>query len=332
MNVTNSSPQPRYRSCLPQHSGETFLTDGGLETTLIYLEDWDLPEFAAFVLLDSTSGSAALRDYYRTYLSLAQQANTGIVLESPTWRASTRWGEALGYDRTELARVNQQAIRQLILLREEYPSDLPIVVSGCVGPRDDGYQPQHLQSVPEAQTYHQDQVSWFADTQADMVCALTMTHVEEAVGIARAAERVSMPVAISFTVETDGRLPSGTTLADAIRSVDNLTQRYPVYYMVNCAHPNHFRGCFAGDESWMSRIRGIRANASDMSHAELDACTQLDSGDPLALASDYLELLELLPNLNVLGGCCGTDHRHLEAIAQKCVRSQDRLPANSIAK
>ena len=325
MNLSLNTSQARYRSNLPQLGEMPFLTDGGLETSLIYLEDWELPEFAAFVLLESTSGAAALRDYYRKYIEIARGVDAGVILESPTWRASPQWGDLLGYSSADLASINQRAVRQLALLRDEYVSDLPVVVSGCIGPRDDGYQPDQLMSVHEAQAYHQQQVNWFAQSQADMVCGVTMTHVEEAVGVVRAAQRVGMPVAISFTVETDGRLPWGTTLADAIRSVDNMTEQYAAYFMVNCAHPSHFRDCFKQRSEWMSRIRGVRANASRMSHAELDVCTHLDAGDPNELAQDYVELQGMLPALNIMGGCCGTDHRHLEAIARVCV-SQTSTP------
>src|SRR5436189_1651192 len=140
-----------------------------------------------------------------------------------------------------------------------------------------------------------------------MVTVLTINYTEEAVGVARAAEAHGLPSVISFTVETDGRLPTGQPLAEAIDQVDSATGGAPAYFMVNCAHPTHFEAELAGG-AWRERIRGIRANASKLSHAELDEADGLDAGDPAELADDHARLNALLPNLNVLGGCCGTDH------------------------
>jgi len=193
-------------------------------------------------------------------------------------------------------------------------SDAPLVISGCVGPQDDGYNPSQILSAADAENYHATQIGTFSDTVADMVTAITMTYVEEAVGVTRAAIAAGMPVAISFTVETDGRLPSGQELGEAIRQVDDETERGPAYYMINCAHPTHFDDAVATAEPWCERIHGVRANASTMSHAELDEATELDDGDPADLGARYAALRERLPRLNVLGGCCGTDHRHVAHI------------------
>lgn len=311
---------PRYRDALPQLGQKLFLADGGLETTLIFHEDWELPAFAAFVLLDSASGSASLQRYYERYIALALRHGTGLVLESPTWRASANWAEETGYTQDELRDINRRAIAQLSALRHVSATpDSPMVISGCIGPADDGYQPGTLLDVEAARAYHRAQAAALAATQADMLCAVTMTYVEEAIGVTLAAGDVDMPIAISFTVETDGKLPSGQSLADAIGEVDAATQGRPAYYMVNCAHPTHFAHTLTPGANWTQRIMGIRANASTCSHAELDAATELDRGDPLALAQHYRSLQAQLPNLRVLGGCCGTDHHHLAAIAQHCL-------------
>jgi S-methylmethionine-dependent homocysteine/selenocysteine methylase len=150
-----------------------------------------------------------------------------------------------------------------------------------------------------------------------MVTAITMTYVEEAVGVALAAREARIPAAISFTVETDGHLPSGQPLGEAIQQVDEETGRAPAYYQVNCAHPSHFDGVLDTGGEWRERIRGVRANASTMSHAELDEATELDDGDPADLGERYATLAATLPNLNVLGGCCGTDHRHVRAACER---------------
>lgn len=309
----------RTRTALPQLGSGLFLTDGGIETTLIFHEGLDLPDFAAFHLLRTAGGRAALYQYYRTYAEIARRHATGLILESATWRASADWGRRLGYSAESLADANRQAIQLLVEIRAAYRSAAtPIVISGCLGPRGDGYVPGDVMSAEGAEEYHREQVEVFAGTEAEMVCAITMNYVEEAIGIARAARRSGMPVAISFTVETDGRLPTGQSLGDAVAEVDGATDRYPVYYMINCAHPTHFADTLAADGPWLRRIQGLRANASRKSHAELNDSVELDIGDPAELGAQYAALRRQLARLNVMGGCCGTDHRHVEAIAHAC--------------
>lgn len=310
-----------YRDALPQLAHrQPFLTDGGLETTLVFLESWELPEFAAFPLLDSPSGRASLAAYYERYISLALERQTGFVLESPTWRASPRWGARLGFDSDSLALLNRQAIALLAALRDRHSSaSTPMVISGCIGPQDDGYQPSQLLNTDAAQAYHSFQAEAFAQTAADMLCAVTMTYADEAIGVTRAAAAVDMPVAISFTVETDGRLPSGENLPDAIAAVDDACAQPPAYYMINCAHPTHFRSTVCNGGDWRARIRGLRVNASCKSHAELDEMTELDQGDPGTLGAAHRELLAAMPGVCVLGGCCGTTEAHVAAIAASCL-------------
>lgn len=314
-----------HREHLPQLDGGLFLTDGGIETTLIFHEGLDLPLFAAFDLLKDGDGTEALRRYYEAYAELAREHRVGFVLESPTWRASPRWARELGYSERELEQLNRKAISLMEEIREQHTnSDAPIVISGCVGPQDDGYNPSQILSAPDAREYHSTQIRTFSETAADMVTAITMTYVEEAVGVTHAAIAAGMPVAISFTVETDGRLPSGQGLGEAIEQVDDETDRGPAYYMINCAHPTHFEGVIESPEPWRERIRGLRANASRMSHAELDEATELDDGDPGDLGARYAALATNLPNLNVIGGCCGTDLRHVrEACEAWPARSGD---------
>ena len=302
----------KHRDHLPQLDGGLFLTDGGIETTLIFHNGLDLPLFAAFDLLKDDDGTEVLRRYFEPYVELARERGAGFVLESPTWRASPRWAAEIGYSEQELEELNRKAIALMEEIRGHYESsDAPIVISGCVGPHDDGYSPSQILGAADAQAYHSAQIATFRETAADMVTAITMTYVEEALGVTGAAITAGMPVAISFTVETDGRLPSGQELGDAIKQVDDETDRGPAYYMINCAHPTHFEDAVATAEPWRERIRGVRANASTMSHAELDEATELDDGDPADLGARYAALAAKLPNLNVIGGCCGTDHRHV---------------------
>lgn len=309
----------KYRNRLPQLENRPFLTDGGLETTLIFHDGVDLPHFAAFDLLKDDAGTAILRRYFTRYAALARARGTGIVLESATWRANPDWASKLGYDAVALADANRKAIGLLLEIRDAVESPAtPIVASGNLGPRGDGYRPGARMSVGEARAYHGPQVKTFAATGADMVAAFTMNYVEEAIGIVIAANDASMPVAISFTLETDGRMPSGDTLSAAIERTDAETAGYPSYYMINCAHPTHFESIVRDSGDWTKRIRGLRANASKRSHAELDESIDLDIGDPHELGAQYRALRHSLPGLSIVGGCCGTDDRHVQAICDAC--------------
>eukprot|EP01138_Halocafeteria_seosinensis_P005565 gb/GECG01005688.1/.p1 GENE.gb/GECG01005688.1/~~gb/GECG01005688.1/.p1 ORF type:complete len:319 (+),score=41.84 gb/GECG01005688.1/:1-957(+) len=313
-------PSPQYRNHLPQLKGNFFMADGGIETTLLFLYKLDLPYFAAFHLLGTEEGQEALRRYFRTYAQLAQKFGTGLVLETPTWRASRDYGRKLGYTEASLADANKQAVDLVEQVRSECEEGCPIVVSGCIGPRGDGYAPGEEMSIAQAKEYHQLQVEAFSDSAADVVCAMTMNYVNEAVGIVQAAKQMEVPVVISFTVETDGKLPTGATLGDAIKQVDEATDGYTSYFMINCAHPTHFDHSIVGNEQWGRRICGLRANASKMTHEELDEASELDVGDPEELGRDYARLRQdKLKCMNVMGGCCGTDERHIDQIARSCL-------------
>lgn len=306
-----------HRNNLPQLSGKRFITDGCIETTMIFHRGYDLPEFAAFDLFSRPGGYEAVRDYYLPYLRLARENRVNFILESPTWRASRDWGEKLGYSVGDLREVNQKAIALLgDMRRNKERSETDMVISGCIGPRGDGYNVSAKMSAYEAEAYHAEQIQTLAQTEADLVTAFTLNYSEEAVGIVRAAQKSRIPAAIGFTVETDGRLPSGQDLGAAIQAVDRETANGPAYYMINCAHPNHFAQVLAEGGPWVERIQAIRPNASTKSHAELDEAEELDAGNPCDLGERCADLAERLSSLNVFGGCCGTDHRHVDHICQ----------------
>ena len=315
----------KYRSHLPQLRGELFLTDGGLETTLIFHEGLALPCFAAFDLLKNAEGTAVLRRYFERYAEVARRHDVGLVLESPSWRANPDWAAKLGYDARALAEANRRSVRLLLEIREAFEAGrTKIVISGDLGPRGDGYKPAARMTVAEAQAYHAPQIRLFVETDADMVAALTMNYPEEGLGITLAAKEAGMPVVISFTTETDGRLPSGDALDEAIARTDEASGGYPVYYMINCTHPTHLEGALERGGGWRDRVRGLRANASRRSHAELDESPTLDAGNPEELGRQYQQLRSAFPRLSVVGGCCGTDHRHVEAI---CLAMQASMSA-----
>lgn len=309
----------KYRQDLPQMQGGLFLSDGGMETTFIFHDGIDLPHFASFILLASEEGRAHLTAYYEKYLAIAKGRGVGFVLDSATWRANPDWGAKLGYGPDALKAANQDSVRLLEELRSRWEApSMPCVISGAIGPRGDGYK-AGLMGAAEAQDYHSVQIAAFADSAADMVAAYTLGTIEEAVGIARAAKAHGMPCAISFTVETNGRLVSGPSLREAVETVDDETGGAPLYYMINCAHPAHFEQALEAGETWIKRVHGVRANASTRSHAELDESEVLDEGDPVDLGRRYASLRRSFPTMRILGGCCGTDHRHVAAVCDACV-------------
>ncbi len=295
------------------------LTDSGLETWLVFHRGTTLTDFAAFPLLDDAGGREVLAEYFQDHLRIAGAAGAGLVLETPTWRANADWGARLGYDAAALDRVNRDAVAFVRNLAEEYP-DVAVVVSGNIGPRGDGYNPSELLSAGVAERYHRPQIESFVAAGADRVTMLTATHTGEPIGIVRAAVAAAIPVVIAFTVETDGRLPNGQPLHEAIAEVDAATDSAALHFGINCAHPDHFTDALEVDSpAVIRRIELLRANASRASHAELDEAEELDDGDPIELGSLYAGLIRSHPHLRVLGGCCGTDARHVEAIARACV-------------
>lgn len=293
------------------------LADSGLETWLVFHRNVDLPDFAAFPLLDDPSGRELLAEYFRDHLRVAADVGSGVVLETPTWRASADWGARLGYDVPALDRVNRDAVVFLRDLGQTF--DIEVVVSGNIGPRGDGYSPSELLTSDVAEAYHRPQIESFAAAGADRVTMLTATHAGEPIGVVRAAAAAGVPVVIAFTVETDGRLPSGQSLHEAIAEVDAATDGAALHFGINCAHPDHFAGALDVDSPAVDRIELLRANASRASHAELDEAEVLDDGDPDELGALFAELRRKHPSLRVLGGCCGTDVRHVRAIARSCV-------------
>ena len=306
---------------LIQLSAPLTITDGGLETSLVYQQGIDLPDFAAFPLLDTEAGRAALAAYYEPYLALGRRLGLAVVVDTPTWRANLDWGARLGYDAIRLAAVNRRAVEYVRALATDgrrwsggarrstaWWARVATATSSarpCRRPR----RRRTTACKPRA----------FAEAGAAMMTAVTMTYVDEAIGVTRAASSVGLPVVISFTVETDGALPSGEALGSAIARVDDATDGAPAYYMVNCAHPTHFAEQLTTDAGWLARVKAIRANASSCSHAELDVATELDRGDVADLAGWYERLHSILPDLRVVGGCCGTDHEHVTAIAEALV-------------
>ncbi len=310
----------RYRQVLPQLSSPLFLTDGGLETDLIFNHRIEIPEFAAHTLLETPAGRVALENYYQEFLALAEEKNRGFILDTPTWKAHRLWVSDLGCHVRDLQAINHNAVRFMAQIRDNFllRNRQTVVLNGVVGPCGDAYRPESRLSSEMAEEYHLEQLTWLSETDVDMVTAMTFTQSEEAIGFVRAAQKRHLPSVVSFTVETNGVLPTGESLQQAIESVDAQTQQGPAYFMINCAHPTHFSSVLK-DQKWLRRIGGLRCNASQLSHDKLDQARELDAGDPEELAQQNMDLLERMPWMHVLGGCCGSNLAHVVAIA-------DRLP------
>jgi homocysteine S-methyltransferase len=296
--------------------GTLVVTDAGLETWLTFDRGIDLPAFAAYPLAATDDGRAVLTEYYGHYVAIADAAGAAVELDAPTWRANPDWAATLGHDQARLRELIVASVDVVAQVRAGWTGGQPFLIGGVVGPRGDGYRIDAVMDADAAAGYHAFQIDVMAETPVDVVTAMTIGYAEEAIGIVRASQRAGLPVVVSFTVETDGRLPSGMSLADAIETTDGQTDGYPTHYMVNCAHPTHFAEVLNPSAPWAARIGGVRANASTASHAELDEAPELDRGDPDDLAARYLDLRSVLPSLQVVGGCCGTDHHHVGAIAQ----------------
>ena len=306
MRVQNLLSSPRF-----------YLTDGGLETYMIFEKGFDLPCFSAAALLDTEDGRRALTDYFARFVDIARQSGRGYIMDVPTWRAGTAWADELDLSVEDVLAINHRATAFIAAIRDNHETpDLPIILNGLIGPSGDAYAPDRVPSVDQAFEIHAPQLRALGKAGVDMVSAMTLSNASEAIGMVRAAQEIDLPIAIAFTVETDGRLPMGQPLGDAIRDVDAATSSGPIYYMINCAHPDHFRSTLESDQAWLSRIGGLRTNASRLSHAELDEAEELDDGDPVELAALHQDLLTTLPHLRTIGGCCGTDHRHIECLSK----------------
>lgn len=305
----------KYRDTFPKVNADLLLAYVGMETDLIFNRGVDLPGFASYPLLETAEGRELLEGYLKAMIALGKETGAGVILESPTWVANRDRGAVIGYAPDALKKLNQQAIALMAEVRAN-SGDVPTVISANLGPRDDAYAPEAQMNQDEAERYHSEQISALADTDVDVISGYTLAYPDEAIGIVRAARRFGLPVVISFTVETDGKLPTGSSLQEAISQVDAATDGYAAYFMINCAHPDHFYAVL-DDQPWMSRIKGIVANASRCSHAELDEAEELDDGDPTDLARQLSDIRRKFPHIQVLGGCCGTDMRHMAKIAKE---------------
>jgi len=303
------------RSALPNETNRLFLTDGGTETWLIHKRGLELPYFSSFHLLNDARATEEIRSYYRSFADIAVEHGTAFIFDSLTYRASTDWGELLGYSAGALAEMNLMALELYReVAHESGLADSDAIISGCIGPKGDAYEQNAALAADGAQEYHQVQVDTFKSGDVDIVTALSLSSSQEAIGIVRAAQAAGLQSAISFMVEKDHCLQSGESLQTAIETVDRATGAAAAYFMVNCAHPIDF-GPALTDGKWVSRVHGIRANSSKQEHSLLNTLGHLDEGNPEELAGEYASLKSRYPDMNVFGGCCGTDFTHVRQIS-----------------
>jgi homocysteine S-methyltransferase len=309
-------------------SDKTFMTFAGIETYLMFLQRFPLREFCAFEVLDHDDAwEQTSREFLRPIADACARNGHGLIADSFVWRASPAYVAQLGYREADVSRFNREGVRRVRKLISEWRAEAgvsdtatPVIVSADVGPRGDAYQGGEI-SIDEAVAYHTPQMQALADSEVDLVVALTMTSVNETVGLARVAKEHGVPIGVSATVETDGSLPTGWSLAEFVMRVDDATDGYPVFHMVNCAHPQHLAPTLAAAREsgapWVDRIKGFRANASTRSHDELDNSPELDRGDVADLAKQMAGMHADF-SLKIVGGCCGTDAEHIQAIAKAC--------------
>ena len=246
----------------------------------------------------------------RDLMKVAAETGLGCIIDTLTWMANRDRAEPLGYDSNRLATLNRKAVDLMCDLREEAIRN-DVLVALCIGPSRDAYAKLEPMTVEAARAYHAIQIRSVADAGIDLVNAYTFNQLEEAAGAVLAAKDCDVPIAVSFVVETDGCLDDGTRLEEAIDQVDALTDEAAAYFMVNCAHPDHFSHVLTDHP----RLKGIAVNASRCSHAELDDATELDDGDPEELGAEVARLVRKHPKLSIVGGCCGSDFRHMREMA-----------------
>jgi homocysteine S-methyltransferase len=311
-----------YQTTFPVRSGEAlFLTEGGIETELMYKWRFELPHVAVFPLLDNPDAVAVMRGIYRRSLDVAAAHGMSAMLTGLDYRASPDWGGLPGYSQEALVEANHQAIDFLRELAREYNDDLPrVLVGGIIGPRGDAYELNRTITADAAEDYHATQLTTLKQADVDFAAAMTFNNIPEAIGVARAATTIGVPLVISLTVDSTSRLKSGPTVAEAVETIDAETDGAPACYMLNCSHPVEFEpGLTDGD--WIRRLRGFRPNASKMEKIALCQIGHLEEGDPVELGRLMGDLARRYPHMDIWGGCCGTGTVHLGEIAKNVCKA-----------
>jgi homocysteine S-methyltransferase len=284
------------------------LTDGGIETSLMFESGLALPEpleSAALV------GTDAMRELYAGYIEAARACDLPVIIGTPTFRAGARQAEAAGADVRE---VNAAAVRHHQALRAAAGPGAPVLVAGVLGPYGDAYTPSEAPDAAFAERYHAVQAAALADAGVDLLFAPTFPAVDEAIGCVRAMTATGLPSVISYVLGRDARVLDGTPLADAVARVDAETDPPPTFHSLSCIHADV--AARALDGVLPGRVLECKANGSALTPAELVALDHLDSDAPETFAADMWRL-HTEHGLRVLGGCCGTDARHMRALGAR---------------
>ena len=312
----------------PQQEGRFYLSEGGTETELMYKYGFELPQFAMFPLLDNPDAASKMRGMFRRYLDVVAANGMSALMGGLDYRASPDWGELLGYSPEGLAEANLQSIAFLREIANEYTSDIPeILIQGLIGPRGDAYERNERITENEAEDYHSVQLQTLKNADVDLALALTFNNVPESIGVARAAAKIGVPLGLSLTLDSNSKLHSGTSLAEAITAIDAETNRSPEFYSINCSHPVEFEPAIKS-EDWISRVRGVRPNASKMEKIALCEIGHLESGDPVELGELCGDLARRYPHMDIWGGCCGTWDTHIEEIAKNVRAAWEKQYSN----
>lgn len=315
----------KHTSLPPQKEGRFYLTEGGTETELMYRHGFELPHFAMFPLLDNPNALSRMKDMFRSYLDVAAKHQFCALMGGLDYRASPDWGELLGYSPASLADANLQSIEFLREVASEYSSQIPeILFVGLVGPRGDAYERNETITENEAEDYHAVQLETLKKANVDSALAITFNNIPESVGVARAAARIGVPLAVSLTLDSNSKLHSGPSLAEAITTIDRETDQSPEYFLINCSHPVEYEPAIEPGD-WINRIRGVRPNASKMEKIALCQIGRLEEGDPEELGMQCGDLARRYPHMDIWGGCCGTWSNHLDEIARN-VRAASNTP------
>ena len=287
-----------------QRDGVLYLTEGGQETEILYRHGHELPEFAMYPLLDNAQAMSDLESMYRAILDVAAEHGFAALISGLDYRASPDWGEKLGYSRTGLADAVEQSIAFLRDVSRPYQGQIDqILISGMLGPRGDAYSLNRTITANEAEEYHSFQLEILKRAGVDIAGAVTFNNIPEAIGVARAAARIGVPLAISFTLDSSNRLQSGPTLKEAVEAVDAETgDARPDFYGINCSHPLEFEPALEPGD-WIFRLRSLRPNASARDKMELCAIGHLEEGDPADLGERMGTLARKYPHIDIFGGC-----------------------------
>ncbi|MCB8822139.1 homocysteine S-methyltransferase family protein [Microvirga rosea] len=301
-------------------SGVVFLTDGGIETRLIYEFSLGLRDFASFPELFDSRGRAALRKVYTSYLDVAAQSGRPMLIGSPTWRAHPDGLRHAGFgEPDDLTRVNTEAVSFLRELRREMKLEKQVYIAGVIGPRGDGYRAEGAPQTEEAQHYHHAQARALADAGVDFLYAPTFASRTELIGVALAMAGTGCTYALAPVINGHGDLPDGSSLSEVISFIDATVQPRPLYYLTGCVHASTFSDAVADDDRLQplmpKRLVGMKANASALPPEKLNDLDHVEGDEPAAFARGILNLHNKY-SLRILGGCCGTDAGHIRALAE----------------